>query len=411
MLTYFRAENFKCLERVEIPLTPIHVLIGQNDSGKTSVLEAMRTYMQSIGSDRPVHETLPQPWKGRELVFHGAAHDAHILLTAKDDESRAAHTKETPPYYILGYGFQFTFQRENSCLVTSQWLERKSVKPVDNQFREDTSPFALAHPEYTAPSLYKGQQKNAEEALFLPRGFLGQASLYRFDPKTLALPAGPSLDRKFRMDVDGFGLATLLDDIIGFDPHLFLHIRESFCEFFPQFKSVHIESADAYGRMYDQEGNGILSGRPLGKEVFFTTQWGGSVRARQASEGMLLFLAFLALSHLPPAHRPKLILVEDVERGVYPKKLRELVTALKKWVSEKADDDAPQIVLSTHSPYVLSFFEPKEVTFMTRVEGGGVRARPLRDAPNIEERLSGGFYLGELWFNVSEEDLLGDTPR
>jgi AAA15 family ATPase/GTPase len=41
MLSYFRVENYKCLERVELPLTPMHVLIGPNDSGKTSVLEAM----------------------------------------------------------------------------------------------------------------------------------------------------------------------------------------------------------------------------------------------------------------------------------------------------------------------------------------------------------------------------------
>jgi hypothetical protein len=44
---------------------------------------------------------------------------------------------------------------------------------------------------------------------------------------------------------------------------------------------------------------------------------------------------------------------------------------------------------------------------MVRRDGTGpVQARPLRQAPNILERLgSGEFYLGELWYNLSEEEL------
>jgi len=41
-----------------------------------------------------------------------------------------------------------------------------------------------------------------------------------------------------------------------------------------------------------------------------------------------------------------------------------------------------------------------------------VVARPLRDAPHIDERLAGGeFYLGELWYNLDEEELFQDAGR
>ena len=50
------------------------------------------------------------------------------------------------------------------------------------------------------------------------------------------------------MDPDGFGLATLLDDILGYDPERFLALRRDFCEFFPQFRSVRIESVQALHR-------------------------------------------------------------------------------------------------------------------------------------------------------------------
>jgi hypothetical protein len=415
MLTYFRAENYKCLERVAFPLTPIHVLIGPNDSGKTSVQEAMRTYMRSVGSGMPVESTLPVLWKGKELLFHGAEEGTGVSLSAMGDLARAVRTDDIgSTYRILGCGFTFRFGLEQSCQVTKEWLELGPVSPgadapKQHRYARDDS----IEPNFTSPAWYNHKAVDAEKKLRLPRGFLGTADLYRLDPQMLALPAFPDLERKFRMDSDGFGLATLLDDIIGYDPQLFLQLRASFCEFFPQFRSVRVETAEAYARRKTPDGVHTFQYGPIGKEVFFTTRWGGSVRARQASEGALLFLAFLALVHLPPERRPKLILLEDVERGVYPKKLEELVMVLKKWVSGNtiAEVDTPQIVLSTHSPYVLTFFSPEEVTFLSRAKDGGVRARPLRDAPEIHERLSGGFFLGELWYNLSEEELFGDAGQ
>jgi hypothetical protein len=61
---------------------------------------------------------------------------------------------------------------------------------------------------------------------------------------------------------------------------------------------------------------------------------------------------------------------------------------------------------------VLSFFEPEEVTLLSRESDkpdAPVRARPLRDAPSIRERLGNDFYLGELWYNLSEGELFGDA--
>ena len=43
-LSRFGVKNYKCLGDIDIPLTPIHVLIGQNDAGKTSLLEAWRRF-------------------------------------------------------------------------------------------------------------------------------------------------------------------------------------------------------------------------------------------------------------------------------------------------------------------------------------------------------------------------------
>ena len=62
--------------------------------------------------------------------------------------------------------------------------------------------------------------------------------------------------------------------------------------------------------------------------------------------------------------------------------------------------------MTTHSPYLLSEFQPEEVTLMRRQPDGSAKAFPLRDAPHIRERMGNEFYLGELWYNLDEEDLL-----
>jgi energy-coupling factor transporter ATP-binding protein EcfA2 len=415
MLSYFRVVNYKCLERVEFPLTPIHVLIGPNDSGKTSVLEAMLAYMRSTHSPvEQVHRAVPGGSFGKELVYHGAPKDGPITFTGMGDRAlapRDAIQGIGPPWDLLGYGLSLTLAPQDQLEVAKEWTVARRAHggkhPKGAAEETETSLSSETNPSYTMPTFLISKGVDPETHLKLPHGLFGLASLYRFDPKVLAIPAMPDVNRKYRMDPDGFGLATLLDDILGYDAELFLALRREFCEFFPQFKSVRLETATAYIRQYEHEGVHSLRQSQPGKEILFETRLGGTVRARQASEGVLLFLAFLALVYLPPPHRPKLVLLEEPERGVYPKKLGELIQSLKKW-GEGGSDNTPQIVLTTHSPYVLTWFTPEEVTFLSRMKGGGVRARPLRDAPNIHARLEDGFYLGELWYNLTEEDLFGD---
>jgi hypothetical protein len=108
-----------------------------------------------------------------------------------------------------------------------------------------------------------------------------------------------------------------------------------------------------------------------------------------------------------------LLLIEGPENGIYPKRLEEVVNLLRQLVQRTGGDSFPQIILSTHSPYVLSFFGPDEVTFLSRIPSkpdAPVSARPLRDAPQIHERMGNEFYLGELWYNLDEEKLFHGAP-
>jgi AAA domain, putative AbiEii toxin, Type IV TA system len=237
---------------------------------------------------------------------------------------------------------------------------------------------------------------------------VGALSFYRLDARVMAIPAALEPSRRFRMERDGFGLPTLLDDILGYDPERFIALKNEFCKYFPEFRTIHLGTEQAATRTHQALGL-YESGVAPGKGIYFETRAGATVRAQQASDGAILFLGFLSLFYLPTP--PKLLLIEEPETGVYPKRLNQIIGILRKMVGSPFNEKLPQIVFTTHSPYVLTTFKPEEVTFMSK-HNGSVVARPLRDAPHIDERLGDGeFYLGELWYNLDEEELFQDAGR
>jgi predicted ATPase len=386
MMTRFGVKNYKCLADVDIPLTPIHVVIGQNDAGKTSLLEAMLAFFQSSQVD--LRHAFPGKWEDRDLVFSGAL-KPEIELKARLSSAAGKNLLQE-----IEYGFRVAFPE---CRCVEEWYEngaRVKIRELSAGWTSFGFPDSLGLPDLAA---VRAQI----------RTLLGRADMHQLDAKLMAVPAAINPKRKFRMDRDGFGLSTLLDDLLGYDPASFLRIRSQFCEYFPQFRSVRVETETAAAREYQETGI-HSAGSATGKGLYLETQDGCTIRAQQASDGAILFLGFLALTHLPKP--PRLILIEEPEQGIYPKRLDQVIGILRRWAEESPPDLVPQIILSTHSPYLLSSFQPEEVTVMNRTAASAVRARPLRDAPHIQERLAGGeFYLGELWYNLTEEELFGDA--
>jgi predicted ATPase len=390
MITEFSVKNYKALESVTLPLTPIHVVIGQNDSGKTSLLEAIHAFCSST------HGGLPQAfvgrWQGRELVYFGAP-KAEVALAAHLDGLEDDH--HVSLYYEIAADFYS--QDKPGCRAS---LEQYSF---NNEVMQTCPPIGG---DQTAVGGRENVSREARADLDRIANIVGRSVLYRFDPKVMASPAAIDQSRKLRMDPDGFGLATLLDDILGHDPDVFLSLRREFCEHFPEFRSVHLETELGINRNYHGPGR-YTTGQNHGKGIYFDVQGGSVIRAEQASDGAILFLGFLSLAYVPTP--PKVILIEEPEKGVYPKRLIEVIDILKKITESRDGREFPQVVMTTHSPYLLTPFKPEEVTLMSR-KNGSVIARSLASAPHINERLGNGeFYLGELWYNLEEEELFRDA--
>src|SRR5208283_2343197 len=320
MIKQFSVKNYKALESVSIPLTPIHVVIGQNDSGKTSLLEAIHAFCSS--TQGPLVDAFPGMWTGRELVHFGA--DKPVV------ELCASVVGNGEVFLKYELGVEFPILSDHFCRVANEQiaLGDGKMQQVPPLMASMTSVEFCRHLSEHRIAEYHLEPQMASN-LRLVSEQVGASSFYRLDARVMAIPAALKPSRRFRMERDGFGLPTLLDDISGYDPERFIALKNEFCEYFPEFRTIHLQTEQAATRTHQALGL-YQSGVAPGKGIYFETRAGATVRAQQASDGAILFLGFLSLFYLPTP--PKLLLIEEPETGVYPKRLNQIIDILRKMV-------------------------------------------------------------------------------
>lgn len=130
--------------------------------------------------------------------------------------------------------------------------------------------------------------------------------------------------------------------------------------------------------------------------------------AENLSQGTLYTLAMLALAFDPSP--PAIICIEEVDRGVHPRMLREVRDMLYRlsYPAEAGARRTPvQVIATTHSPYLLDLFRdhPEEVV-ITEKHGAAAIFTRLDERADLAGMLSSGS-LGDLWFS----GVLGGVPE
>ncbi len=146
----------------------------------------------------------------------------------------------------------------------------------------------------------------------------------------------------------------------------------------------------------------ILHGA-LGEPLFALRQGGREFAAPVLSDGTLRFAALTA-AFFQPDMRQTLVL-EEIENGIHPSRLRLLVELLRTRLSE---DYGPQVMASTHSPVIVDWLttDDLEHCFLCRHdETTGVSlVHPLSSLPRFAEltkRQPAGELFSEGWMENS----------
>jgi len=381
MISQFRVRNYKALRDVTLDLTPVHVLIGPNDSGKTSIMEALAALCRSV--ELPVREAFLGSWEGADLVwqknpdldvwlevgFDGDLGDFRYRICAKSGSPEVGFTEEV--------------------IVCGEPLR---LLPHCHGY----SNLAKPQPYLKSPTDFDPTAASMKTAEAL-RG----VQYYRWDPRLLALPVAPDANRRYRMEPSGFGLASCLDDILSHDRSLFEALERAFIDIFPQIRSIRLKTEKAYVAAPDYRLGIAELEQADGKGIHFQLRDGKSdISAAQSSDGTLLVLAYLTILHLPEP--PRVILIEQPENGLHPNRLKQILDVVRHLVENCRSQT--QVLLTTHSPYLLNSFSAEEVTLCFRQDDGSVTTRRLSASRTVQEQ-SDIFSLGEIWTAEGDETI------
>ena len=381
MITTFRVQNYKALRDVSLKLSPIQVVIGPNDSGKTSVLEALGAFCRSVDSE--LVAAFRGHWEGRDLVWCRC--DEAITFTAhfKDDVA-----------YQLGCEFNPTGR---DISVAS---EATGIKGKTNGLPRGERGLSCI-----ASTLLRGKplfERHAPElvAIHSIRVDCSGVHVFRWVPGMLSLPSALDPSRTFRMDESGFGLATCLDDIIGHDIDLFRKLETRLISLFPDILAMRLKTVSGFSSTGEAQAAASLK-PAAAKGIFFDTRAVNDLPASKMSDGVLLVLAYLTLLHLP--NPPRLLLIEEPENGIHPQRLQDVIAILKELVAQQSHT---QIVMTTHSPYLLDMFSPSEVSLCRKETDGSVTVHSLSESELVRKQLD-VFTLGEIWTAEGDDALIG----
>lgn len=223
----------------------------------------------------------------------------------------------------------------------------------------------------------------------------GQVVYFRGLANQLALPSS-TLEIPPRLASDGSGLASVMTNLMISDRKRREQIEQSLCDIIPTVKEINARPVTLKQR--DKQDT-------MGSELVFNTVSGNDIPAQEMSEGTLLTVGLLTVLH-SASPDIQLFLLDDVEQGLHALAQRNLIKAIR----EFAEKHEKQILLTTHSGYIVDELEPKDVWVMHTDDHGISRTKRLRDHPDAT-RLLEVLTTGELADAVGEDWVLPKAPQ
>jgi predicted ATPase len=392
MLTRLHVENFKCLREVDVTLGPLTVLIGPNDSGKSSILDALRLLGRTMRE--PLADIFHGDDEWRHLVWKqtkGAASFA-IEVGLKNGPDEHAYT------LVLSPRNQFEERPSQARAAPVPALKlppRVSTRLRDHlqmQCQGGNAGHLADHLNQASDDMLKTiGALHAHDLLAL-----AAAPRYRLNPEHLRRPAPTSRDAV--LTPTGDNLAAVLDRLIsGPDRTAIIRLEEALHKAIPTLRGIALPTVE---------------GAPGAKTLEFVLDTPNkaqpvTIPCAHASDGAMLLTAFLALAF---SDEPGMILIEEPENGLHPSRLHEVFDMLRDISDGKVGNAPRQIIVTTHSPLLLNYARPEEVRIVQRDPERGTQVTPMSAVPDVDKLLE-EFAAGELWYLLGERALVeGKKP-
>jgi predicted ATPase len=361
MLHDIRLWNFKAIQDSGVVrLTPLTVFIGNNGSGKSSIIEGLETLKTIVGQDL---DTAMQRWRGFEKIWNQA-----VVHKPKEARVRTAGRREQlRPYQTDGMVFQLRGAHAdrswsaslevnlepggNELFIRHEYLNARRSFTV----KRDAMGYASKSERHSSiPATYRvgnGKSALAEEL----KPVLARWQFLSLHPDSMGFPVP---QRRTGDEVwlarDGANIAEYLLHIRELDSAAFDGIVETLQYVLPYARDVQPTLASELERMVYLQ---------LTEQEFKVPGW-------LLSTGTLRILALLAVLRHPDP--PSLLVIEELENGLDPRTLNLVVEEIRRVV----ELGTIQVIITTHSPYLLDLLDLSQIVMVERVGGAPVFSRP-----------------------------------
>lgn len=371
-LKTLKVQHYKSLDDVSVDFAPdVTVVVGPNGVGKSNFVDVLRFLRDAVTDDlehavtkREGIQRLLQTYKTKpykinvqlELLGLGDSsselHDKanyKVVLKSIGNSDYAVETEEASiAIDELGIGYATNLVRLNRDLKGHVRIEEGPPKKPSETITETVTTFS-------ADSLALGTK--------LPNGPIGKEiadhvgawNFCTIYPNTLKKPALPDRDNQLMESGDNWASVIKALKRSPKGREALERIYDAMRAVLPTFEEVSIQTVSSYLAprfKFRVEGDSSLIGfDPI-----------------QLSDGTLrLFGILLAAYQLP---RPKLLVIEEPEQTIYPGALAVLADVFKE-IGRNT-----QVLITTHSPHLVQFFEPSQIRVAV-MHNGMTQIRPI----------------------------------
>ncbi len=216
---------------------------------------------------------------------------------------------------------------------------------------------------------------------------IDRVAIYQFSTALMSQEGKPT-----SLAPTGEGIGNALAAIKLEHPSRFEHLEQTLSELMPKLSHILLQEQSKFHKTYHE----------LSLVDKYSNQ---PIPASEVSDGSLRVLAFLTA--LYQVETPTIFCFEELENGLHPWLLSRLVEILQRVTSEGVADHRAQVIVTTHSPVMLDYFEPHQVRAVEFDTEGKTRMHAL---PTQVSRLQAALEaydneLGEMWFT----NLFGDA--
>jgi predicted ATPase len=360
-LRSFRLQNFKAIrDSGTVQFGSLTVFIGNNGSGKSSLVEGLETFRDVIvdGVDAAMTR-----WRGFEHIWNNAV--KHELRHVLDQRAHYSHPMafrahlQLPRYSVRATQEISLGEGGNELFIQKEQVIRKGPRFEERITRDAHGKQTVTLDRAGKPTAVRPELEDGESTLRDMLGdHLGRWQFLTLTPDAMGQPMPQQRAAgRIRLARNGSNIAEYLNEIRKRDLDAFDGIVDAVRYVLPFAADPQPTLASELQREFYLK---------LKEEDFEVPGW-------LLSTGTLRILALLAcLRHPEP---PPVLVVEEIENGLDPRTLNLLVEEIRAAVTA----GTTQVIATTHSPYLLDLLDLSHIVVVEREDGQPTFKRPNED--------------------------------